>query len=219
MIQLTVNNEVRQVDVEPDTPLLWVLRDTLGLTGTRFSCGAGLCGSCTVHLNGEAVRSCILPISAVAGANITTIEGLSPPGKLHPVQKAWLDHSVPQCGYCQSGQIMASAALLSKRQDYTEETLGASLTNLCRCTTYQRIRKAFLAAQATIAASGAPDPAPAPSGADGTSAPNTSGSASPVTESGAASLVAPVSQTSPTLPWFDVPVEAPSPTPSTKEAP
>ena len=218
MIQLTVNNEVRQVDVEPDTPLLWVLRDTLGLTGTRFSCGAGLCGACTVHLNGEAIRSCILPISAVAGANITTIEGLAPPGKLHPVQKAWLDHSVPQCGYCQSGQIMASAALLSKRQDYTEETLGASLTNLCRCTTYQRIRKAFLAAQGTMAAPGAVSEAPAPSGTEGTSGALESAPAAPATEAGTAAA-SPASVPPPAIQWFDVPVEAPSPAPSMKEAP
>lgn len=204
MIQLTVNNEPRQVDVEPDTPLLWVLRDELGLTGTRFSCGAGLCGSCTVHLNGEAVRSCILPVSAVAGASITTIEGLAPPGKLHPLQKAWIDHSVPQCGYCQSGQIMAAAALLSKRQDYTEETLGASLTNLCRCTTYQRIRTAFLAAQASVQPA---VPAPVTPDAPASSAPSSSvQEVSPV-----APAVAPT--------WFDVPVEAPSPAPSTKETP
>ncbi len=142
MIELTINGRREQVDVESDTPLLWVLRDTLGLTGTRFGCGMAQCGACTVHLNGQAVRSCLLPVSAVAGADILTIEGLGRE-HLHPLQEAWIELSVPQCGYCQSGQIMAAAALLKNKPTATGEEIRSGMTNLCRCATYQRIQAAI----------------------------------------------------------------------------
>ena len=138
VIDIEVNGQARSLDIDPNTPLLWVIRDTLGLTGTRFGCGMGLCGACTVHWNGMAVRSCVLPVSAVAGAKITTIEGLD-----HPVQSAWVEHAVPQCGYCQSGQIMAAAALLAEKPAPTDGDIDEYMTNLCRCATYQRIRKAI----------------------------------------------------------------------------
>ena len=125
-----------------DTPLLWVLRDELGLTGTKFGCGIGQCGACTVHLDGRAVRTCIMPVSAVGGANVTTIEGLSADGE-HPVQRAWVEHSVPQCGYCQSGQVMAAAALLAKNPDPSDADIDRTMTNICRCGTYVRIRRAL----------------------------------------------------------------------------
>jgi isoquinoline 1-oxidoreductase alpha subunit len=142
-ITLTVNGEEHALDVSPDTPLLWVLRDTLGLTGTKYGCGIGLCGTCTVHVNGEAVRSCVTPVSEVAGKGITTIEGLSPDGS-HPVQQAWAAENVVQCGYCQPGQIMAAAALLAKNPDPTDADIAAAMSgNLCRCGTYQRIRRAI----------------------------------------------------------------------------
>ncbi|MYD72472.1 MAG: (2Fe-2S)-binding protein [Acidobacteria bacterium] len=140
---LTVNGQTRSVDVEPDTPLLWVLRDTLGLTGTRFGCGVAACGACTVHLNGRAVRTCTLPVSAAEGAGITTIEGLASGGTLHPVQRAWIDHQVPQCGYCQSGMIMAVSALLDQRPNPTDEQIDATITNICRCGTFARVRRAI----------------------------------------------------------------------------
>jgi len=140
---LTVNGQTRTVDVEPDTPLLWVLRDTLGLTGTRFGCGIAACGACTVHLNGRAVRTCTLPVSAAEGAEITTIEGLADSGTLHPVQRAWIDHQVPQCGYCQSGMIMAVSALLDQRPNPTDEQIDATITNICRCGTFARVRRAI----------------------------------------------------------------------------
>ena len=140
---LTVNGQTRSVDVEPDTPLLWVLRDTLGLTGTRFGCGIAACGACTVHLNGRAVRTCTLPVSAAEGAEITTIEGLAGSGTLHPVQRAWIDHQVPQCGYCQSGMIMAVSALLDQRPNPTDEQIDATITNICRCGTFARVRRAI----------------------------------------------------------------------------
>jgi isoquinoline 1-oxidoreductase subunit alpha len=147
---LRVNGTERKVDVAPDTPLLWVIRDTLELTGTKFGCGAGICGSCTVHLDGEAARSCITPVSAVAGKAITTIEGLSPAGA-HPVQQAWIAEDVPQCGYCQSGQIMQAAALLAKTPHPSEdEILHAMSGNLCRCGTYHRIRRAVARAAAPV---------------------------------------------------------------------
>jgi len=131
------------VDVSPDTPLLWVLRDELGLTGTKYGCGEALCGACTVLLNGAPVRSCVLPVSAVAGSRIVTIEGLSADGS-HPVQKAWLEEDVPQCGYCQSGQILAAAALLEQNSSPSDEDIDAALSGiLCRCGTYQRIRRAI----------------------------------------------------------------------------
>ncbi len=143
MISLTVNGKSRSVDVTPDTPLLWVIRDTLELTGTKFGCGMAQCGACTVHLEGEPIRSCITPISAVEGKKVTTIEGLSADGS-HPVQQAWIAESVPQCGYCQSGQIMSAAALLAKTPKPTDQDIDqAMMGNICRCGTYQRIRSAI----------------------------------------------------------------------------
>ncbi len=139
--QLKVNGQTHEVDVEADAPLLWVLRDELGLTGTKFGCGISACGACTVHVNGEATRSCVTAVSTVAGADITTIEGLSAHG-LTPVQQAWIDHQVPQCGYCQSGMIMAISALLAKNPSPSDDDLAASITNICRCGTYPRIRAA-----------------------------------------------------------------------------
>ena len=142
-ITLTVNGQNHTVDVEPDTPLLWVLRDTLGLTGTKFGCGIAACGACTVHLDGRAVRTCTLPVSAARGMPITTIEGLERDGKLHDVQQAWIDHQVPQCGYCQSGMIMAVSALLAQRPDPSDEQIDATITNICRCGTFVRVRRAI----------------------------------------------------------------------------
>jgi isoquinoline 1-oxidoreductase alpha subunit len=140
---LTVNGQPRTIDVEPDTPLLWVLRDTLELTGTKFGCGKSLCGSCTVHVNGSSVRSCVTPISAVAGGSVVTIEGLSSDGS-HPLQKAWIEENVPQCGYCQPGQIMAAAALLNQNPRPTDDDIDAAMAGvLCRCGTYLRIRRAI----------------------------------------------------------------------------
>jgi aerobic-type carbon monoxide dehydrogenase small subunit (CoxS/CutS family) len=142
-ITLRINGADRKVDVAPDTPLLWVIRDTLELTGTKYGCGAGLCGACTVHLDGAAARSCITPVSAAAGKAITTIEGLAAGGP-NPVQQAWIAEDVPQCGYCQSGQIMQAAALLAKTPNPSEqEVLDAMSGNLCRCGTYHRIRRAI----------------------------------------------------------------------------
>ncbi len=146
MITLKVNGKERAVDVDPDMPLLWVLRDTLGLTGTKFGCGMSLCGACTVHINGEAARSCVTPISSVAGKSITTIEGLSANG-LHPVQKAWIEHNVPQCGYCQSGQIMQAAAMLDKKHDVSDQDIDKEMSgNICRCGCFKRIRAAIKSA-------------------------------------------------------------------------
>ena len=143
---IKVNGVDRTVDVDGDTPLLWVLRDVLGMTGTKFGCGAGLCGACTVHVNGEAVRSCQTSLSDVAGKKITTIEGLSAKGD-HPLQKAWIAEQVPQCGYCQSGQIMQAASLLSKNSNPTKDEVVAHMDgNLCRCMTYSRIQKAIMRA-------------------------------------------------------------------------
>ena len=142
-ITLTVNGRNRTLDVEPDTPLLWVLRETLGLTGTKFGCGIAACGACTVHLDGRAVRTCTLPVSAAEGMAITTIEGLARDGKLNPVQEAWIEHEVPQCGYCQSGMIMAVSALLEQRPDPTDEQIDAAITNICRCGTFVRVRRAI----------------------------------------------------------------------------
>lgn len=141
MFTLSVNNKSHDLDIEADTPLLWVIRDELKLTGTKFGCGVGACGACTVHLNGTAVRSCQVPVSAAAGANIMTIEGLSP-GTLSEVQQAWIQHQVPQCGYCQSGMILAVSALLASNPSPSEEELAAAVTNICRCGTYVRIRAA-----------------------------------------------------------------------------
>jgi isoquinoline 1-oxidoreductase subunit alpha len=141
-IQFTLNGKPQTVDVSPNMPLLWVLRDTLGMTGTKFGCGMALCGACTVHIDGEAMRSCITPISSVTGKKITTIEGLSP-DRSHPVQKAWIEIDVPQCGYCQSGQIMSAAALLATKAQPSDAEIDDALKgNICRCGTYQRIRQA-----------------------------------------------------------------------------
>ena len=148
MITINVNGKRYVLDVDPDKPLLWVLREQLGLTGTKYACGISQCGSCTVHINGEAVTSCTVPVLSVVGKNVTTIEGLSDNSDnkemLHPVQKAWLDEKVPECGYCQSGQIMAATALLNKRSNPSDEDIDKAMSAvLCRCGTYQRIRKAI----------------------------------------------------------------------------
>ena len=142
-ITITVNGEARSLDVEPDTPLLWAIRDTLGLTGTKFGCGIAVCGACTVHVNGRAVRSCTLPLSTVDGAIVITIEGLAKGGTLHPVQQAWIDHQVPQCGYCQTGMIMAVCALLEQRPHPSDDEIDAAITNICRCGTFVRVRRAI----------------------------------------------------------------------------
>jgi aerobic-type carbon monoxide dehydrogenase small subunit (CoxS/CutS family) len=142
MITLTVNGTQHQLDVEPDTPLLWALRDVVGLTGTKFGCGIAQCGACTVHINGVAMRSCSVPIASLDGASVTTIEGLSPDGQ-HPVQLAWIAEDVPQCGYCQSGQIMATAAFLKTHPAPTDAEIDANITNICRCGTYERLRRAI----------------------------------------------------------------------------
>jgi len=151
MIQLDINGKPHQVDVEPEMPLLWVLRDVLGMTGTKYGCGIAQCGSCTVHLDGNPVRSCVVTVAAAAGKRITTIEGLSRDGS-HPVQKAWVEHEVPQCGYCQSGQIMAVAALLAKNPNPSDADIDRELTNICRCGTYARIRPAIHAAAKALKA-------------------------------------------------------------------
>ena len=139
---LTVNGAAHRVDIEPETPLLWVLRDSIGLTGTKYGCGIAACGACTVHLDGQSIKSCSIPASAAVGKQITTIEGLAQSGKSHPLQVAWSELSVPQCGYCQSGQIMAAAALLASRPNPTDSEIDAAMSgNLCRCGTYLRIRQ------------------------------------------------------------------------------
>jgi isoquinoline 1-oxidoreductase subunit alpha len=147
VVTLRVNGKTYQVDAEPGTPLLWVLRDSLGLTGTKYGCGIAQCGACTVHVDGRATRSCVLPLSAVLNSDITTIEGLSPdiedPYQQHPVQRAWIEHDVPQCGYCQSGQIMAAAALLARNRNPSDSDIDREMTNICRCGTYRRIRMAI----------------------------------------------------------------------------
>ena len=144
MPELTVNGETHQVDVPNDMPLLWVVRDLLGLTGTRFGCGMTLCGACTVHLDGQAIRSCMTPVAAAYGRQVTTIEGLAEEDRLHPLQQAWIDHAVPQCGYCQAGQLMSAAALLAKNPTPTDDEIdGAMAGNICRCGTYSRIRAAI----------------------------------------------------------------------------
>lgn len=141
--KLNVNGTTYDVDVEPETPLLWVLRDTIGLTGTKFGCGIAQCGACTIHVDGEAVKSCSIPVDSVVGTMITTIEGLSEDSS-HPVQRAWIEHTVPQCGYCQSGQIMAAAALLRRTPNPTDKEIDEAMAgNLCRCGTYLRIRRAI----------------------------------------------------------------------------
>jgi len=143
MARLTINGQAHTVDVEPDTPLLWVIRENVGLTGTKYGCGIAQCGACTVHVDGVATRSCSLPVSAAEGKQITTIEGLAQDGTLHPVQKAWLDGDVPQCGYCQSGMIMAVAALLREKPKPTDSDIDKTISNICRCGTYQQVRQAI----------------------------------------------------------------------------
>jgi len=142
-ITFTVNGEKHSLDIDPDTPLLWVVRETIGLTGSKFGCGIGYCGACTMHINGKAERTCIMPVSAAEGAAITTIEGLAKDGVLNAVQRAWLDQQVPQCGYCQSGMIMAVSALLSEKPHATDDEVNESITNICRCGTFARVRKAI----------------------------------------------------------------------------
>jgi isoquinoline 1-oxidoreductase alpha subunit len=151
MIKLDINGETYEVDAPEDTPLLWVVREWLGITGTKFGCGIAQCGACSVHMDGQVVRSCQLPLGSVGTAKITTIEGISADGS-HPVQKAWLAHEVPQCGYCQSGQIMAAVALLKETPKPTDAEIDAAMTNICRCGTYQRIRAAIHTAAGTGAA-------------------------------------------------------------------
>ena len=141
-----VNGTSRDVDADPDTPLLWVLREWLGMTGTKYGCGIAQCGACTVHIDGKAVRSCSLAVSDAAGKRITTIEGLGPDGALHKVQQAWIDHDVPQCGYCQSGMIMAVAALLQEKPKPTDADINEAITNICRCGTFVQVREAIHAA-------------------------------------------------------------------------
>ena len=143
MVHLTINGKSHDVDVEPDTPLLWVIRDTIGMTGTKYGCGIAQCGACTVHIDGVPTRSCSLQVSDAAGKKITTIEGLAENGVLHKVQQAWIDHDVPQCGYCQSGMIMAVAALLKEKPKPTDADIDGEITNICRCGTYQQIRAAI----------------------------------------------------------------------------
>ncbi|BAT60987.1 isoquinoline 1-oxidoreductase subunit alpha [Variibacter gotjawalensis] len=151
MAKLNINGKVQDVDLDPDTPLLWVIREQIGLTGTKYGCGVAACGACTVHIDGAAVRSCAMPVSAVSeDQKIVTIEGLSPDSS-HPVQKAWLQLDVPQCGYCQSGMIMASAALLAQKPKPTDEDINAEITNICRCGTYNRVRAAIKLAADTKA--------------------------------------------------------------------
>lgn len=142
MIRFSVNGRSHTFEGDGDMPLLWYLRDVAGLNGTKFGCGIAQCGACTVHVNGVAMRSCSLPVSAIADAQVTTIEGLAKGGELHPVQRAWIDEDVPQCGYCQAGQIMAAAAILAQTPDPSDDVIDAELTNICRCGTYVRIRKA-----------------------------------------------------------------------------
>ncbi len=146
MARLTINGTSHVVDVEPNTPLLWVIREQVGLTGTKYGCGVAQCGACTVHVDGAAVRSCAVPVSAVEGKKITTIEGIAQKGVLSKVQKAWLDHDVPQCGYCQPGMIMAVTALLKDKPKPTDAQIDAGITNICRCGTFQQVRAAIHAA-------------------------------------------------------------------------
>lgn len=157
MTRITVNGQIHDVDAAPDTPLLWVLRDHLRMTGTKFACGIAACGACTVLLDGEPVRSCVLPLAALDGQSITTIEGLANDAGLHPVQQAWIDHQVPQCGYCQSGMILASAALLEKNPDPDEADIERAVTNICRCGTYPRVKQAILALGGGTVTDGAED--------------------------------------------------------------
>ncbi len=161
-MKLNVNGRVHEVDVEPEMPLLWVLRDELKMAGTKYGCGIAQCGACTVHVDGEPVRACVTPVSTLAGKKVVTIEGLAKPG-LHRVQKAWLDHDVPQCGYCQTGMIMSAAALLARKPKPTDADIDEAMTNLCRCGTYARVRKAIHALAGDKVAP-APQPVEAPNG-------------------------------------------------------
>jgi isoquinoline 1-oxidoreductase alpha subunit len=146
MARITVNGKSHDIDVDPNTPLLWVLREQVGLSGTKYGCGIAQCGACTVHLDGAAVRSCSVPVSEAEGKQITTIEGLAQNGILHPVQKAWLEHDVPQCGYCQTGMIMAAVALLMEKPTPSDADIDSTITNICRCGTFQQVRAAIHAA-------------------------------------------------------------------------
>ena len=148
MVRLTVNGKSHNVDVESDTPLLWVIRDSIGMTGTKYGCGIAQCGACTVHIDGVTTRSCSIPVSDAVGKKITTIEGLAQNGTLHKVQQAWIDNDVPQCGYCQSGMIMAGPALLKAKPKPTDADIDREITNICRCGTYQQVREAIHAAAA-----------------------------------------------------------------------
>lgn len=153
-MDIQLNGATVAVAAPPDMPLLWVLRDLLNLTGTKFGCGVGACGACTVRLDGAAVRSCVLPAAAVDGRRVQTIEGLAPAGQLHPVQRAWVAEQVPQCGYCQSGMLMAAAALLARQPRPSDADIDAGITNLCRCGTYQRVRAAIHRAAADMSGKG-----------------------------------------------------------------
>jgi isoquinoline 1-oxidoreductase alpha subunit len=146
MARLTINGKTLDVDVDPATPLLWAIREQIGLTGTKYGCGIAQCGACTVHIDGAPMRSCVVPVSAAVGKKITTIEGLAKNDVLTKVQKAWLDHDVPQCGYCQSGMIMAVTALLNEKPKPTDADIDAAITNICRCGTFQQVREAIHAA-------------------------------------------------------------------------
>ena len=143
MAKLTINGQTHTIDVDPDTPLLWVIREQVGLTGTKYGCGIAQCGACTVHVNGEPVRSCSVPVSAAEGKQVTTIEGLAQGGVLTKLQKAWIDHDVPQCGYCQAGMLMAVTALLKAKPQPTDADIDAAITNICRCGTFQQVREAI----------------------------------------------------------------------------
>ena len=162
MISFSVNGKQQSVDVDPQTPLLWVLRESLGLTGTKYGCGIAQCGACTVHLDGEAARSCVMPVGTIGNKKVVTIEGLGKPG-LHRVQKAWIEHEVPQCGYCQTGMIMSAAALLAKKPKPNDTDIEQAMTNMCRCGTYARVRTAIHSLAGTKAAA-APEPVTAPNG-------------------------------------------------------
>jgi isoquinoline 1-oxidoreductase alpha subunit len=146
MLRLAINGKQHEIDVEPDTPLLWAVREQVGLTGTKYGCGIAQCGACTVHIDGQAVRSCSYPVSEAVNKQITTIEGLAQNGALHKVQKAWVDNDVPQCGYCQTGMIMAVAALLKEKPKPTDKDINEAITNICRCGTFQQVREAIHAA-------------------------------------------------------------------------
>ncbi|ANO50311.1 (2Fe-2S)-binding protein [Woeseia oceani] len=159
MLTLTINGEVHELDVDPATPLLWVIREQLALTGTKFGCGIAQCGACTVHLNGAPVRSCVTPVTVADQQKITTIEGLATNGEWHPLQQAWIDEQVPQCGYCQSGQIMSAAALLANNPNPSDNDIDQAMSgNVCRCGTYGRIRKGIKRAAATLAAGESSEP-------------------------------------------------------------